>query len=247
MPPTPPTPPSIPSPLLPSLTLIPPPPTSGGPPSTTTLLLLLHGLGDSPSPFATFARNLSLPGVFSIAIRGPSPLPPSLLGLPLSSGPTSNWHWGDDITLNADGDLDPDPGFERAVELVLREVVDGWLVGTCGWERGDVLVFGYGQGGTVALGVAGRAEAEGRGVKGVVSVGGGVVGSLMPSSSREGGTTPVMVCVGRGSEVDVEGVREVFGGGRVEVVRWEREGDGMPRSKEEMWPLMKWFGERLRF
>lgn len=243
-PPRPPAPLDIPPTLFPSLTLIPPP---DGPPSTTTILLLLHGLGDSPLPFASFARNLALPGVFSIAIRGPSPLPPSLLGLPLDAGPTANWHWGDDIILTGDGDLDPDPGFTKATDLVLRQVVDEVLVGRCGWERGDVMVFGYGQGGTVGLGV-GVAAAEGGGeggLKGVVSVGGGMVGSLMPREKGWRGGTPVMVCRGRGSEVDVEGVRGVFEG--VEVVEWEREGDGMPRTEGEVRPLMRWFGERLRF
>lgn len=172
------------------------------------------------------------------------------MGLPLdTAGPTANWHWGDDIVLTGDGELDPDPGFSRAKDLVLRQVIDEILVQRCGWERGDVMIFGYGQGGTVGLGVGVAAEGDGKGgLKGVVSVGGGLVGSLMPPSGRgwKGGRTPVMVCRGRGSEVDGEGVRGVFGEG-VEVVEWEREGDGMPRTEGEVRPLMRWFGERLRF
>jgi hypothetical protein len=32
----------------------------------------------------------------------------------------------------------------------------------------------------------------------------------------------------------------------VEYVRWEREGDGMPRSREEMLPVMRFLARRLR-
>lgn len=150
------------------------------------------------------------------------------------------------MVVTGTGELDPDPGFNKAEELVLGRLVREVLVGRCGWEVGDVMVFGFGQGGSVALGLAGRLR-EGERFKGVVSVGGGWVGSV---GRRVGGKgrTPVLVCHGRESEVldeeGVERVREVFED--VREVRWKRGDDGMPRSREEILPVMEFFAERLR-
>ncbi|KAK5663000.1 hypothetical protein OQA88_6414 [Cercophora sp. LCS_1] len=242
-----------------TLSLHPPSP----PESTTTFLLLLHGLGDNEAPFLSFAKNLNLPNVYAISIRGVNPLPPALLGLPLDSGPTHHFHWGDDIRLSGEG-LDPDPGFHKAERLVLGGLVRDVLVQKLGWEVEDVLVFGFGQGGSLALGLAARLagggrveevkEGEGNGdkgkrFKGVVSVGGGMVASM---SGGLGGAkkakTPVLVCHGRDSEVldeeGVEVVRDMFED--VREVRWKKADDGMPRIREEVVPLMEFFAERLR-
>lgn len=111
-----------------TITLIYPSP----PESTTSILILFHGLGDSEQPFASFARNMSLPGVLGIAVRGVAPLPEVLVpeGVPGGRG----WHWGDDLRFEGggygqggeggNGGVDQDPGFERA-----RRWVEGGLVG----------------------------------------------------------------------------------------------------------------------
>ncbi|KAK3684854.1 phospholipase/Carboxylesterase superfamily protein [Podospora appendiculata] len=217
------------------------------PESTTSILLLFHGLGDAETPFAGFAHSLALPGVLGIAVRGTSALPPALLGLPPDAGPTSNFHWGDDITVGPTGDLDPDPGFEKAAGLVMDRLVRGVLVGTCGWQLDDVLMFGYGQGGQLALGLASRVRG-GEAFKGVVSLGGGLPPSMVPSESgREKATTPVLVCHGRESEaVDEDAIallREEFADAR--IVQWKRASDGMPESRDEVLPMMQFLAERL--
>jgi predicted esterase len=177
------------------------------------------------------------------------------------------YHWGDDITFGEAG-LDPDPGFEKARRWVMERLVGEVLVGRCGWEVGDVMVFGFGQGGSLALGLAsalresprveevtegegggqGREE-RGKAFKGVVSIGGGLPMSMVPSVSGLGkAKTPVLVCCGRESEaVDGDAVdlleREFE---QVKVVRWNRADDGMPRNREEVLPMMQFFAERLR-
>ena len=197
--------------------------------ATTSTLTLLHGLGDTHAPFTTFARNLNLPGVLAISIRGTSPLPSIFLP---SSSP--GFHWGDDVALSPSGDIDADPGFSKAVAAITN-MVDTSLINTCGWNEKDITIFGFGQGGALALGIAAGREAE---FKGVVSIGGGVPGSLARQEKRK---TKVMVV--QGTEEEVESAKRQFGD--VRVVKWRRSEVGMPRDREEILPIMKFFAERL--
>ena len=232
--------------------------------STTAILLLFHGLGDSEAPFAGFARNLALPGVLAISVRGTSPLP---LG---AGGGGGHFHWGDDLTLGGEDDLEPDPGFDRGLGLVLDELVGRTLVARCGWETDDILLFGFRQGGSFALGLASRLRAGlfggsrvvevedegevdrgsrgGTAFRGVVSIGGPLLASTIPPANTGGKSrTSVLVCHGAESEaVDAVAVgllRREFAD--VRVVRWKRPDDGMPRSRDEVLPMMQFFAERL--
>lgn len=234
------------------------------PESTTSFLLLFHGLGDDHPAFKTFASSLSLPGVLAISIRGISPLPPALLGLDDTSAPPTHFHWGRDLTLDPDtGDLDPDPGFEKAERAVMDKLIKELLREKCGWRADDMLLFGYGQGGSLALGLASEVRlglervvdvTDGEryvetAFKGVVSVGGPLPMSMVPSiSGRQKAKTPALVLCGRDSKVvdeeAVDTMEDEFED--VKVVRWKRAEDGMPRNREEVLPLMEFFADRLR-
>jgi predicted esterase len=205
--------------------------------------------------------------VLAISVRGTAPLPALFAaGGDDEEEQVQGYHWGDDITFGERG-LDPDPGFEKARRWVMERLVGEVLVGKCGWEVGDVMVFGFGQGGSLALGLAsalreaprveevaeeeeeGGRGRQGRALKGVVSIGGALPMSMVPSVSGLGkAKTPVLVCCGRRSEaVDGDAVdlleREFE---EVKVVRWNRADDGMPRNQEEVLPMMQFFAERLR-
>lgn len=240
------------------------------PESTTAILILFHGLGDDHPSFQSFAASLNLPGVLAVSVRGTSPLPPALLGLTdeEAAAPPRHFHWGDDLTLDQrTGDVDTDPGFEKAASAVLESLVAEVLVGRCGWRLDDILLFGYGQGGSLALGLAsrvrmgnlGRRVAEvreegggdefGTAFKGVVSVGGPLPMSMVPTvSAREKSKTPVLVCCGnRSTAVDddaAELLRKEFE--HVKIVVWKRPDDGPPRDREEVLPMMEFFADRLR-
>ncbi|KAI1498494.1 Alpha/Beta hydrolase protein [Biscogniauxia marginata] len=236
------------------------------PETTTAILILFHGLGDSEASFTTFAKNLNLPGVLSISVRGVSPLTPALLGLPESdaTGPTKNFHWGDDLTISTTTeDLDPDPGFSKAEEIVLGKLIRETLVGKCGWETNDILLFGFGQGGSLALGLSSRLRGSARAVdvregeqkdigsvfKGALSIGGPLPTSMVPSlSARDKARTPVLVCHGRESEAldadAMEVIRKEFAD--VREVKWRKNDDSMPKNRDEMLPVMQFFAERLR-
>lgn len=119
------------------------------PRAAPNLLLLLHGLGDSPAPFARFASALSLPQTSALALSGPLPLP---AGLPGSC-------WCD--SFEADGALidGSRPGEQRRVlSLVsqsrsrLLRLLEHLEFG-CGWPSSRVFLFGYAQGGIACLDV----------------------------------------------------------------------------------------------
>lgn len=226
---------------LPLATHLPSPPES-----TTTFLVLLHGFGDSES-FVSFARAMNLPGVFSIAIRGPSPLPPSLL--PEAEG--GHFHWGDDVQMDpSTGEIAADPGFERARGKVMDVLVKDCLVDKFGWEAGDIILFGFGQGGSLALGLASSlanprvedAGSAGRAFKGVVSVGGPLPPSMVSTLSgrRKAASRALLVQV---EDDDVDYVGKEFES--VQRVRWKRGGVDMPRNRDEMYPIMKFLAEVL--
>lgn len=237
------------------------------PESTTAILILFHGLGDSETSFSNFAKNMNLPGVLAITVRGVNPLPPALLGEPLDSGPPRHFHWGDDLNLAShSGGLDTDPGFTKANALVVERLIRATLVDECGWEFSDILLFGYGQGGSLALGLASKIR-EGPKVeevkddkderppekfkvfKGVVSIGGALPASMIPTvSGRPKSKTPVAVCHGRSCEDVDDDAIDILKKEFVDVrdIKWKKADSTMPSSREEMLPIMQFLAERLR-
>jgi predicted esterase len=86
---------------------------------------------------------MNLPETVCVSVRGPR----ALLDL-------EGAHWGDDIIFDSTtGGLDADSGLKESTEL-LRILVREVLVGKCGYALRDVVLFGFGQGGMVALSAA---------------------------------------------------------------------------------------------
>ncbi|KAL9612716.1 MAG: hypothetical protein Q9167_002707 [Letrouitia subvulpina] len=230
------------------------------PPSPThqplNVLLFLHGLGDTHTPFTRLATQLALPETVCLSFRAPSPLPFDLGG----------FHWGDDILFDdsatgAAGPIEYDSGFAKACRVIGEEVVQGVLVQKCGYRTTDIFILGLGQGGMVALALACKlhnnnateSTASSAGKAGAGALGGIIsIGGFLPSSCavEDKGKlgTPLLALGGKAetlmTEEKVEGLRRVFG--QVKYVKWGRQGDGMPRSREEMMPVMRFLAERLR-
>lgn len=237
------------------------------PEATTAILIVFHGLGDSETSFANFAKNLNLPGVLAITVRGTQHIPPAMLGLSLDSGPPRHFHWGDDLNLASDGDgLDADPGFNKSFDVIVQKLIRETLLEKCGWQLSDILFFGFGQGGSLALGLASKVR-EGPKVeevkpgqdgqplepsntfKGVVSVGGALPASMIPSSSATPKSkTPILICHGRSCEAVGEDAVDVLKREFIHVrdIEWKRAESGMPASQEETLPIMQFFAERLQ-
>ncbi|OJI81878.1 hypothetical protein ABZX51_001843 [Aspergillus tubingensis] len=249
MPPTPPTPSHFPPHL--TLTITPPSTTSSSSPNPSpNILLLLHGLGDTSQNLTTLARALNLPETTVLTLQAPTPLPFDLGG----------FHWGDDITFSPAGDLDMDSGFTRSTNTIIKEVIVDTLLKKCGYRGRDIVVFGIGQGGMVGLEVARHFETSLGGedgdkeLGGVVSIGAPVgLSGKAPATGSGKSRTPVLIVAGkedageRSTAVTAAGVRRTkewfeF----VEVSRYKRRGDGMPRNAEEMRPVMEFLARRLR-
>lgn len=143
------------------------------------------------------------------------------------------------------GELDLDSGFERCRTMVLDSVITSVLVGKCAYPPRHILFLGFGQGGMAALSLCSSASDLEFG--GVISI----AGRLPRSARKETETkckTPVLLLGGsRSSEVTSSRVREVRERFQdVEYVKWAKSEDSMPRSREEMLPIMKFFARRLR-
>jgi len=200
-------------------------------------LILLHGLGDTNASFTTLGQRLSLPETACISIQAPKPLPFDLGG----------FHWGDDIVFDqASGEMDVDTGFKSSTRLVLDDIIRKGLIEKCGYKPREVVIFGFAQGGMVALQVA--AELEGDGLGGVISIGGVVPAGLPLKELDKKSKTPVIVCKGAKSSAvtpsAISKMKDVFE--FVEVIEWKKVGDDMPRSRDEMLPIMQFFARRLR-
>ena len=82
---------------------------------------------------------------------------------------------------------------------------------------------------------------------GVVSVG-GALPSESPASLKPKNKTPVLVCAGSNSQwvnsTAEDKLKNVFGD--VQISRYRRSGDTMPKSRDEMLPIMQFFARRLR-
>ncbi|ORX96224.1 phospholipase/Carboxylesterase superfamily protein [Clohesyomyces aquaticus] len=216
-----------------SLSITPPP--SSQPP--TNVLILLHGLGDTHAPFTKLGQQLSLPETVSISVQAPNPLPLDLGG----------FHWGDDLVFDQNtGEMDVDTGFKTSTVMVLDSIIRQGLIGKCGYKAREIVLFGFAQGGMVALQAA--AELGGDELEGVVSIG-GVLSLTLPLKALERKSrTPVLLCKGsRSSAVSDSAISKLKDAFEfVEIKEWRKVGDGMPSNREEMLPIMQFFARRLQ-
>ncbi|KAL8898258.1 MAG: hypothetical protein Q9207_006800 [Kuettlingeria erythrocarpa] len=215
------------------LSIVPPPASQ----SPVNVLILLHGLGDTKDSFTQLARQLVLPETVCICMQAPSPLPFDLAG----------FHWGDDITFDQSmGTMDYDTGFEKSSRVMKEDIIERVLLQTCGYKTRNILFFGYGQGGMAAIATVLASKTE---YEGIVSVGGPIPSSLQNSSDKEGkNQTPVAVLGGSSQTLITQSalmsLKKAFQS--IEYTKWPRPGDGMPRNRDEMLPIMKFFARRLQ-
>jgi predicted esterase len=170
-------------------------------------------------------------------VQAPAPLPFDLGG----------FHWGDDLIFDQNtGAMDVDTGFKNSTRLILEHIIRKGLVAKCGYQTREILIFGFAQGGMVALQTA--AELDEGELGGVISIGGTLSMSVPLRALQNKSKTPVLVCkASKGSAVTdgaVSRLKDAFS--FVEVKEWKKNGDGMPSNREEMLPIMQLFARRLR-
>lgn len=212
-----------------SLDVISPPASSSQP---ANALILLHGLGDTKESFSILGRQLNLPDTTCLSLQGPTPLPFDLGG----------FHWGDDILFDqTSGRMEFDAGFTKAVKLIKKDIIEDVLFERCGYQPREVMIFGFGQGAMLAIATALSMSDE---LAGVVSIGGPRPASEASAKS----TTPLLVLGGSSNTLitrsSVASLRDAFE--FLDYQKWNKSGDGMPQSREEMLPIMQFFARRLR-
>ncbi|KAI9513425.1 hypothetical protein F5148DRAFT_971789 [Russula earlei] len=216
------------------------------------LLVLLHGLGDTHVPFGKLGRSLKLPQTATLALRAPEQVPYLY---------EHAFQWYPSFDPLGDVLTRPDP--TTAIDYVAG-VLDH-LVDDCGWPAPRVHLFGFAQGGGVAAESAlnwwrrrglrqpsrtlrmqpdARASASAQPLGSVVTVGGPLLSYPTLSAACP---TPVLV-FHRPLPNEPSLTRDAilaFRKGFSRVIDVKLSGEGMPRSKDEWFPIMDLWSERL--
>ncbi|KAF3919164.1 hypothetical protein ABW21_db0209368 [Orbilia brochopaga] len=203
------------------------------------VLILLHSIGDTQEGFANLAKSLNLPETLCISLCAPNSLPFGLRG----------YQWGEDVVFQGQ-DLSLDVKFAKAGFKSLKTVVEKLLAD--GWRSREIFFFGWGQGAICVFDYLCREGADSFGMTsefgGFVSIG-GIVGSevktvIMDEAKKSG--TPVLACGGRNGLLTRKAedrLKSLFKD--VQVVKWDRDGDGMMNDAKEATPVMRFFSRRL--
>ncbi|KAI0050265.1 hypothetical protein FA95DRAFT_1555768 [Auriscalpium vulgare] len=207
------------------------------------LLILLHGLGDTQVAFGKLGRSLNLPQTATLALRAPAQIP-------YLYEDAFQWYPSFDHL----GELIAQPNPTPALDYVLK-VLDH-LTRDCAWPPHHIHLFGFAQGGSVAAESAlkwwrreldvqkGPTSSEARPLGSVVSVGGPL---LSYPTLQTVCPTPILVFrrLPPAEDALASEALAAFRKGFSLVVEAKRSGEGMPRSKDEWYPIMKFWSERL--
>ncbi|KAJ7594191.1 hypothetical protein C8J56DRAFT_926154 [Mycena floridula] len=206
------------------------------------LLILLHGLGDTHIPFSKLGKSLNLPQTAVLSLRAPEQVP-------FLEEKAFQWYTSFDVL----GDLLDRPNPTSAVELLLKVVIR--LVEQHGWSAHQIHLFGFGQGGSLAVEFGLKwwkglqiqpAESTQTAIGSIITISGPLLSyptlnSLCP--------TPLLV-VDRPAPSETAmpaGSMAAFRKGYQSLVEVKLDGQraGMPSSKEEWQPIMAFWSEKL--
>ncbi|EJU04692.1 hypothetical protein DACRYDRAFT_47218 [Dacryopinax primogenitus] len=205
------------------------------------LLILLHGLGDTELPFANLGRSLKLPQTATLSLRAP-------LRIPFLEEDAFQWY----PSFDPLGDLLTRPDPTGAVDVLLLTLKA--LVDDCHWPVNKIHLFGFAQGGSVAAELAvrvwqdrvfpsGGETVEPLALASVVTIGGPL---LEHPTFTPACATPILVfhrLPPSASALPSSAVR-AFERAFQEMKELKiTGGEGMPRSREEWEPVMRfWAG-----
>ncbi|KAG0367751.1 hypothetical protein BGZ54_003336 [Gamsiella multidivaricata] len=211
------------------------------------LVLFFHGLGDKIKPnFVKLAQNMQLPQTATCCVQAPTPVPYL---------EQEGWQWYPSFN-NLNGELLGPDSPERMLQvkqLVRPELIKliRHCIDHCGFESRKISLFGFSQGGEIALDLA---AFGGLNLRAVISV----AGYLMEEAQNdEPAVKPsnTQVLVMQGDKDDLRTIQEAkarfkylqktFGKANVEQQIVEGMGHGMPASESGWRPLMEFFARVL--
>ncbi|KAF8653678.1 hypothetical protein AX16_003829 [Volvariella volvacea WC 439] len=201
------------------------------------LLIILHGLGDTHVPFSRMGGNLKLPQTAVLALRAPEQIPYLY---------EEAYQWYESFDQLGEPLSSPNP--TTALDFLTKIVQ--YLVEECKWSPARIHLFGFGQGGTVAV-EAGlkwwrfHTGSDASAFASIVTIAGPLLS--YPTLSTKSPTF-VLVVHRPGSEdfaLTAEQLSDLKKG--YQVVREERlsRAGGMSASKMEWEPIMRFWSERL--
>ncbi|WWD19227.1 hypothetical protein CI109_103685 [Kwoniella shandongensis] len=213
------------------------------------LMIMFHGLGDTKAPFFNLAKQLNLPSTAILSLSAPDPIP-------LMDHPSFSWYSTftpqfDPLPISSQNPTKPLPALRSLLSTLTSKEI--------GWKLESIHLFGWGQGGTVALelgldiGKRPLTEQDREGGKrfgSIVSVCAGLLthptsdlkiatavlwfNRLAPSSAAHQKTISILKRAYR----EVQSVQGQQQGSNANV-------EAMPRGKEEWWGIMKFWGQLL--
>ncbi|KAG0002615.1 hypothetical protein BGZ65_002489 [Modicella reniformis] len=210
------------------------------------LVLFLHGLGDKIKPnFVRLSQSLQLPQSATCCIQAPTPIPYLEL---------EGWQWFPSFS-NLSGELLGPESPERMLQITqltrpqlvkfVRHCIDH-----CGFDSRKIILFGFSQGGEVALDLAAFGNLN---LRAVISLGGYLM--VESQTSEPVGKLNTCVMVVQGDKDKQRSVKEakdrfkyiqrMFGKDNAEHSIVEGMGHEMPNNEAGWRPLMKFFARNL--
>ncbi|KAF9265837.1 alpha/beta-hydrolase [Marasmius fiardii PR-910] len=208
------------------------------------LLILLHGLGDTHIPFSKLGRQLKLPQTAILALRAPEKIP-------FLYEEAYQWY----TSFDQLGDLIDRPNPTPALDLLSK--VFTHLIEQCEWSNHKIHLFGFAQGGSVALEFAikfwrqqleqsKKTSGQAMGIGSVVSISGPLLSYPTLSSPC---SSPVLAVYRLPpaepslAPGDITALKKAFS--FLKEHKLSPKGPGMPSSKDEWEPIMRFWSERL--
>ncbi|KAF8497583.1 hypothetical protein F5888DRAFT_299855 [Russula emetica] len=208
------------------------------------ILILLHGLGDTHVPFIKLGRSFKLPQTATLALRAPEQIPYLYEN-------AFQWY----TSFDALGDILTHPNPTTAIDYITNVLYH--LVNDCGWPAPQIHLFGFAQGGSVATESAlkwwrlqQQQSADSNNTTSVQPLGSVVtIGGPLLSYPTMSVVCPTPILVfhrPQPAEPSLPGdALPAFRKGFSRVVDVKMSGVGMPRSKDEWYPIMELWSERL--
>jgi len=208
------------------------------------LLILLHGLGDTHLPFAKLGKSLKLPQTAILSLRAPELIP-------FLYEDAYQWYTSFDELGETIERPNPTPAFRY-----LDKVIDH-LTSDCQWPINRIHFFGFAQGGSVAAEFVrecwkaqlilqspqskGDTALVAQSFASIVSISGPL---LSYPTLSEPCPTPVFVAHRLNASSPVSAFQRAFSS--VTESKMNATNDGMPASRAEWEPIMRFWSERLK-